>query len=800
MRYIVSGEFTEIAETSGTIQNTSKINVVEVSDTNEKGSGIMLYPLDRFTFSKSIYARCVDGGGAEVRVVPFEVGTQRGGEQGTTPSGGGSGIAFAGMILGTESSTVDGGLWFEVVDGLPVVKMNHGGDEFLIDTKPAEDTLIGNKLFLAGHEFNLTGFADGLTFSDNNFYSGGDSTPIGSVSNYQFVFTDAAALSAADGDTISIAQLDTDAVNLSLDLDNLNTIPTPWNFAKSTSKISTYTAGTSNYIRKNDAEYSFVASPTQHTLAFEFAVSLYPDKTLAQDYVTEKGYGVTGSSWRRALTNLQFPAEYVTGVTIVEKYDNNNITGFDVTINDAELIQYSSGDWSYFDASAESSLKVNINFADDLGVDIATIKDGHLDELMDEDGNFTGYTFTAPKYISGFECTQTTETDSESNPVTKYSFLYFENTHFSWRYAGCSCTIEGLAQGLTIVPFVDSTYRCKFYKDRTVDDNGNVTAEGTQVGGTIYDPERIIITDIAALKDFDENTTEFTVTVAETQSDPNRIAFFAPFMNNAMLFPNEEDTAEGFTLSSTTEGDTTINTYTYHTGKIAKHFAATVTEATTNGQISSSTYVPETTVGYAAADGKLILSGDGLRNCGELLLDDNDYIYYMDDEDKIVVGEFDGEHVTLNHRAFDNTLSTATINIITTVSTTPIDFTFALATDADTAAISRTFANETFTTGSTAGTYIYTATGSTAGWNVSADGSQIASWELNGKTFTIENLRTDLGDLGFDSQGYIHATNGSTIGRMGGNVIKLYDTAVHKLATPILTGADAADFTLILPN
>lgn len=90
MRYIVSGEFTKITETSGTIQNTSKINIVEVSDTNEKGSGIMLYPLDRFTFSKSIYARCVDGGGAEVRVVPFEVGTQGGGEQGTTPSGGGS--------------------------------------------------------------------------------------------------------------------------------------------------------------------------------------------------------------------------------------------------------------------------------------------------------------------------------------------------------------------------------------------------------------------------------------------------------------------------------------------------------------------------------------------------------------------------------------------------------------------------------------------------------------------------------------------------------------------------------------
>lgn len=73
MRYVVSDDFVQINETSGTVQNASKINIVEVSDSTVKGSGIMLYPMDRFTFSTSIYARCIESGGAEVRVVPFIV-------------------------------------------------------------------------------------------------------------------------------------------------------------------------------------------------------------------------------------------------------------------------------------------------------------------------------------------------------------------------------------------------------------------------------------------------------------------------------------------------------------------------------------------------------------------------------------------------------------------------------------------------------------------------------------------------------------------------------------------------------
>lgn len=80
MRYEVTGEFVKISETTGTIQNMSNVYAVEVSNKSEADSGIILYPLNRISVTLSeCYLRCVDGGNAEVRVVPFEVDVTRGG-------------------------------------------------------------------------------------------------------------------------------------------------------------------------------------------------------------------------------------------------------------------------------------------------------------------------------------------------------------------------------------------------------------------------------------------------------------------------------------------------------------------------------------------------------------------------------------------------------------------------------------------------------------------------------------------------------------------------------------------------
>ena len=89
--YEVTNEFLKISETKGTIQNTSAINTVEVSDSAAQNSGFFLYPLSKISFNEpAIYLRCVENNAsAYVRVVPFVVdsgGTVGGGTGSSTDS------------------------------------------------------------------------------------------------------------------------------------------------------------------------------------------------------------------------------------------------------------------------------------------------------------------------------------------------------------------------------------------------------------------------------------------------------------------------------------------------------------------------------------------------------------------------------------------------------------------------------------------------------------------------------------------------------------------------------------------
>lgn len=74
MVYLLSTDFTKIAETAGTIQNTSHINTIEMAASNTKNSGILIYPLQSTSFSgDNVYLRGVDGA-AEARVLATSSG------------------------------------------------------------------------------------------------------------------------------------------------------------------------------------------------------------------------------------------------------------------------------------------------------------------------------------------------------------------------------------------------------------------------------------------------------------------------------------------------------------------------------------------------------------------------------------------------------------------------------------------------------------------------------------------------------------------------------------------------------
>lgn len=74
MLYTVENDFLKIDETEGTIQNSSQIFHVEVSDKPVPDSGFILYPLHKISFVGTRYLRCIEQGKfAIVRVVPFLV-------------------------------------------------------------------------------------------------------------------------------------------------------------------------------------------------------------------------------------------------------------------------------------------------------------------------------------------------------------------------------------------------------------------------------------------------------------------------------------------------------------------------------------------------------------------------------------------------------------------------------------------------------------------------------------------------------------------------------------------------------
>lgn len=87
MNYNVTSDFTKLSETSGTIQNISYVHTLEISNSNSKNSGFLLFPLNKVSFNGAVYVRCTDEGGrADIRVVNFIADSSGGASSATDTS------------------------------------------------------------------------------------------------------------------------------------------------------------------------------------------------------------------------------------------------------------------------------------------------------------------------------------------------------------------------------------------------------------------------------------------------------------------------------------------------------------------------------------------------------------------------------------------------------------------------------------------------------------------------------------------------------------------------------------------
>ena len=87
MKYNVTGDFTLINASGGTVQNLSSVQPIEISNSNAQGSGVLVKPFESISFSGNIYVRCPAGNSAEIRIVPFNAATASSSSSDSTSGG-----------------------------------------------------------------------------------------------------------------------------------------------------------------------------------------------------------------------------------------------------------------------------------------------------------------------------------------------------------------------------------------------------------------------------------------------------------------------------------------------------------------------------------------------------------------------------------------------------------------------------------------------------------------------------------------------------------------------------------------
>ena len=80
MQYILKDEFQALTESAGTIINISNV-AAEISLSQTHGTGIILFPRQKLSFNKSVYAARAPGGLGTAVVAAIETGASSGGSE-----------------------------------------------------------------------------------------------------------------------------------------------------------------------------------------------------------------------------------------------------------------------------------------------------------------------------------------------------------------------------------------------------------------------------------------------------------------------------------------------------------------------------------------------------------------------------------------------------------------------------------------------------------------------------------------------------------------------------------------------
>lgn len=197
MQYLVSKDnFTKITEPKGTIQNISKTLTIEVSETQTKNSGVLLPPMGKIQFDgSSVYARCVDGAGAEARVIPFEV---------VAKGGGGDGGVTADFSLDQAGTTIVENFKFSALEYPNATNPNLDGKTVLVMSVKDANATTSLVKYVFVDLAKLVGSSTNLKPSDNAIGISGASIGLNlsaSAGNILSVADDGlyADLSVADG-------------------------------------------------------------------------------------------------------------------------------------------------------------------------------------------------------------------------------------------------------------------------------------------------------------------------------------------------------------------------------------------------------------------------------------------------------------------------------------------------------------------------------------------------------------------------------------------------------------------------